>query len=284
MCRFLVYKGGPILLSELLTDPDHSLIKQSYQAKERPEPLNGDGFGLGWYVPRISQSPCVFTSVTPAWGNRNLMRLASKVDSPLLFAHIRAASPGMMVSEANCHPFQYGNMLWMHNGKIHDFFRIKRRLRRWLRDDIYDWIGGTTDSEHAFGVFLNHLPPGILQLEPEVARRTMQATIDQLNRWSEEAGIQEPCTYNFAFTDGHIVMVTRYATKGEEPETLYYSQLKKVETVEGQYQLESCEEFPNQVIIASEPVTPDDSHWKKVPANHMLILTKSLEIEISPIL
>ena len=34
--------------------------------------LNGDGFGIGWFSPdhsspRTDPSPCVFTSVTPAW-------------------------------------------------------------------------------------------------------------------------------------------------------------------------------------------------------------------------
>ena len=33
--------------------------------------LNGDGFGVGWYCPKEQQfvdpTPCVFTSITPAW-------------------------------------------------------------------------------------------------------------------------------------------------------------------------------------------------------------------------
>lgn len=33
-------------------------------------------------------------------------RLACKITSPLVFAHVRAAYPGMPVSEQNCHPFQ----------------------------------------------------------------------------------------------------------------------------------------------------------------------------------
>jgi hypothetical protein len=58
--------------------------------------------------------------------------LAQKVWSKLIFAHVRAAYPGMMVSEgiisftqanshkfkANCHPFQSGRYLWMHNGTL----------------------------------------------------------------------------------------------------------------------------------------------------------------------
>jgi predicted glutamine amidotransferase len=70
---------------------------------------------------------------------------------------LRAASPGMLVSEVNCHPFQYGKFLWMHNGWLAGFMKFKRQLRRSLSDDIYNLIQGTTDSEHAFAVFLNKL-------------------------------------------------------------------------------------------------------------------------------
>lgn len=52
--------------------------------------------------------PQVFTSITPAWNNENLNRLATKLESGVIFAHVRAAYPGMPVSEQNCHPFQWG--------------------------------------------------------------------------------------------------------------------------------------------------------------------------------
>ncbi|KAJ1628031.1 nucleophile aminohydrolase, partial [Pavlovales sp. CCMP2436] len=86
--------------------------------------VNGDGFGVGWYdeEPCTSdEEPCIFTSIQPAWNNLNLGRLARKVRSPLIFAHVRAAYPGMPVSEVNCHPFVYGRYMWMHNGSIASF-------------------------------------------------------------------------------------------------------------------------------------------------------------------
>lgn len=55
--------------------------------------------------PRALPSPTqVFTSITPAWNNENLNRLATKLESGLVFAHVRAAYPGMPVSEQNCAP------------------------------------------------------------------------------------------------------------------------------------------------------------------------------------
>jgi hypothetical protein len=63
MCRFLCYLGPEIFLSDLLYRPRNSLILQSYKSKARKEPLNGDGFGVGWYAPQSSPIPGVFTRV-----------------------------------------------------------------------------------------------------------------------------------------------------------------------------------------------------------------------------
>ena len=60
MCRFVLYLGSPILARSLLTDPTHSIIHQSFHSHERKEPLNGDGFGMAWYMPELTPEPAVF--------------------------------------------------------------------------------------------------------------------------------------------------------------------------------------------------------------------------------
>ncbi len=57
MCRFALYLGSPIHVSSLITDPANSIIHQSFHSHEREEPLNGDGFGLAWYVPELTDEP-----------------------------------------------------------------------------------------------------------------------------------------------------------------------------------------------------------------------------------
>ena len=56
----------------------------------------------------------------------NLAKLSAKIYSPLIFAHVRAAS-APPVSEINCHPFVNGRYMFMHNGHIDHFRSIKRR-------------------------------------------------------------------------------------------------------------------------------------------------------------
>ena len=69
-------------IGTLLLEPSHSLIRQSTHAAEREEPLNGDGFGVAWYVPDLSPEPGVFHSVRPAWNNPNLFNLARVTVGP----------------------------------------------------------------------------------------------------------------------------------------------------------------------------------------------------------
>lgn len=281
MCRFLIYKGPRTVIAELVTRPEHSLIHQSFKALMREEPLNGDGFGVGWYAPEASPVPALFTSLTPAWANLNLQRLAEVVATPCLFAHVRAASPGLRVSEANCHPFRYRNLLWMHNGFINEFHKIKRRLTNFLRDEYYNIVEGTTDSEHAFALFLNFLPEGKESYTLEELADAMLATIKQLNVWSEDAGVEGPSTMNFAVTDGEKVVVTRYASNTKhKPESLYYSQGARFECKDGVCSMRSPKESSEAIIVTSEPVTENKKDWVEIQPNQMLKIDRNNAVEM----
>ena len=149
MCRFIFYLGPPMPISVLVTDPHNSLIHQSFAAEDRPEPLNGDGFGLAWRTPSHSELG-LFRSLTPAWSNANLRHLSRVTQSDCILAHVRAASFGLEVSQSNCHPFTRGKFSFMHNGEIGSFCRIRRRLCALLSDDSFEGLRGSTDSEVFF--------------------------------------------------------------------------------------------------------------------------------------
>jgi glutamine amidotransferase len=147
MCRWLAYSGSPIRLEELLVNRERSLIDQSLHSRLGATTTNGDGFGVGWYDD--AGMPRLYRSTHPAWNDRNLRELAAGVSSPLFFAHIRA-STGSAIQETNTHPFRYGKWLWMHNGLIRDFSRVRRELLSVVDDEYYPSIEGTTDSEAMF--------------------------------------------------------------------------------------------------------------------------------------
>lgn len=284
MCRFLVYKGREIFMSDLLMRSEHSLILQSYKAQEREEPLNGDGFGVGWYHHDIDPVPCVFTGTQPAWSNRNLFRLSEKIQSACFFAHVRAASKGAFVSEFNCHPFQHERFLWMHNGKIADFHKIKRRLRESLNDDYYDFIQGTTDSEHAFALFLNVLGDRIDDYSITDLSEALIETIGRILDWTRAADITAPSYLNFALTDGFSVIASRYVSNPDyDPPSLYLSAGERIETKGNEYRMAPARGHPNTAIVASEPVTAEREDWRAVEKNHLMVITPELHIKESPI-
>ncbi len=287
MCRFLTYAGKPILLADLLYRPANSLIMQSHHAREREEPLNGDGFGVGWYVPEIDPGPCVQRSVTPAWSNHNLQNLATKTRASLLFAHVRAASPGMAVTEANVHPFSYDRFMWMHNGFAADFHRIKRKLRDALKDEFYNMIQGTTDSEHAFALFLNSLRTPFKETGAEEMRRALVETIALLGKLSRDEGVTSASFYNFAVTNGQTMVISRYCSaEGIKGASLHFSRGTKFECLpDGVCDMHPVAqgETAQSVIVSSERLTDDEIDWEDVPDNHTITVLPDFSVELEQI-
>src|SRR3954453_8998027 len=105
MCRWMAWHGQPVLIEELLFNTEHGLVDQSLHSRMGAETTNGDGFGLGWCG--TGDGPGVFRSMLPAGGDGNRRELASHIESPLFFSHVRAAI-GSPVREGNCHPFRHG--------------------------------------------------------------------------------------------------------------------------------------------------------------------------------
>ena len=93
--------------------------------------------------------PALFHSIEPAWNDENLRELTEPSTSPLFFGHVRAAA-GPPIQQTNCHPFRYENWLFMHNGFLAGFAKMKRDLMFAVDPSLYPRILGTTDSEVLF--------------------------------------------------------------------------------------------------------------------------------------
>jgi glutamine amidotransferase len=282
MCRLMAYKGTPVVIDKLLYQPKNSLINQSSNAREIEEPLNGDGFGVGWYVPEVNYEPITFVSVNPAWNNRNLRNLAPKVKTDCMIAHVRAASVGD-VSESNCHPFQYKNILMAHNGGVEEFGKIKRHIREPLTDELYNWIKGQTDSEHIFALLLNNLFQKHQSISPEAVADSFEKTFRDLKKLMLDNGIKEPAYLNMVFTNGLFLVATRYVSDPkEEPLTMYHSEGGRFVVENGDTRLEAAQDDDNAVLVVSEKLT-DDKDWTMLPPNHLVIVEQSLNVRVRPI-
>ena len=281
MCRLVAYLGVKVMLERVLVKPQNSLVMQSLNAQETTIHTNGDGFGLGWYAPEINERPALFSSIFPAWNDRNLLHLTSKIISPCFFAHVRAASVGG-INPLNCHPFNHGKWLLMHNGEIANFMMVKRHLRRMLDDEFYHWIQGETDSEHIFALFLQ-LAKGKDLSDFSVVTSTFEDTIAEINYLVSIYGSSEPSYLNVCLTDGQRMIACRYCSdKQTEPLSLHYFAGCSTEE-KANYQAQQSNQKTDFVLISSEKLSDFDEGWEVVPTNHLVLIDKDLSIQTKAI-
>ena len=279
MCRFALYLGSPIRVSSLITEPSNSIIHQSFHSHERKEPLNGDGFGLAWYVPELTDEPALFKDVSPAWNNANLLQLARVTRTPCLLAHVRAASPGLSVSRLNCHPFARGPFAFMHNGTVGGFRSIARVLKSALSDDAYHWIQGSTDSEVLFAIFLDHYARSTTENPLERTIGALTRTIAQVEAVSKDEGVKEPSLLNLAVTDGKCAVVSRYISREpDKANSLYVHSGSRYECAGGICRMAPASKGNLAVIVASEPLS-DDPGWQPIAPNHLTVVHEDLHVE-----
>lgn len=282
MCRLIAYLGHEVLLQNVLVDPVNSLIKQSLKARESEYPTNGDGFGVGWYAPQIDETPALFTSIFPAWNDRNLLNLAAKIESPCFFGHVRAASAGG-VTPYNCHPFVNGKWMFMHNGSINDFIQIKRHIRHLLDDDVYNWIKGDTDSEHIFALFIQMSKGRDLTAFDAVAQLTHDV-FGKLHQVMAEFGTLGNSFLNICITDGTRILATRYCSdKRFKPESMHYAIGNRYVLKNKEYRMLRQKGPPQCVLVASEMLNDFSKDWKEIPEHHILMVKENLEFDIRPL-
>ncbi len=242
MCRWITYLGPPIYLEKLIYEPENSLVRQSLSARRTRVPTNGDGSGIGWYGAR--DLPGLYRETRPAWNDPNLRSLAHQIQSRLFFAHVRA-STGTATSIANCHPFSFGKWMFMHNGQIGSYERVRRPLDAMISDDVYNARVGTTDSEAFFYLLFSQN----VDKDPIAA---LAKTVGVVLRHMEAARITEPFRMTAALTDGETLYALRYATDPDPP-SLFFS------TAGG------------PLMVVSEPLDAEEGNWNAVENAHILV-------------
>jgi predicted glutamine amidotransferase len=252
MCRWIAYRGHDIALEDYVTVPEHSLTAQSLAALESTASTNGDGFGLGWYGKH--PEPGLYHETRPAWSDENLRYLCRHLHSHLFFAHVRAAT-GTAVTRQNCHPFASGRWMFMHNGFVGSWNRLRRKVESLIPDALYPSRVGTTDSE---AVFLAMMGAG-LEVNPLGAAH---ATLSRLCALVNEQGHRERLRFTSALTNGRDLYAFRFA-ENDTANSLYFR------------------EESGEVVVVSEPLDRTGT-WNEVPSNHLLIARHECSAEVIP--
>ena len=262
MCRLLGYVGAPIQLDNLLYKPEHSLIVQSYQPQEMTSGVvNADGFGIGWHDRTKTNLPYVYKNILPIWSDLNLPEIARYVKANCLLGYIRSATPGSPVDLLNCQPFSHQDLLFVHNGFIENFREtLYRPIRNLLNDEAYQFVKGSTDSEHILALIMHHL-----QSNPQsTVEQVIQVVLIQLN---EMANIyQTELSANLMLVDGDRLIASRYSNREQSP-TLYW--------------IRDDLNYPDAVIVASEPMF--EGNWNSCPENSILTVEPNLEVCINSV-
>ncbi len=209
---------------------------------------------MGWYG--IHPEPGLYREIRPAWSDDNLRYLCRHLHSQLFFAHVRAAT-GTAVTRPNCHPFASGRWMFMHNGFVGGWSRLRRRVEALIPDALYPTRVGTTDSE---AVFLAIMGEGIGD-PVEATARTLARITDFIN----ERPASDRLRFTAALTNGEDLYAFRYAVN-DRANTLYYRESER------------------GIVIVSEPLDRDHSNWTAVPENHVLVAPLDRPAYVRPFL
>jgi glutamine amidotransferase len=235
MCRHLAYLGRPTPLRDLVIDPPHSLLRQSWEPRRQAHgKLNADGFGVGWYA-EGDPMPARYRRESPMWTDRSFPDVARVVRSGAILAAVRSATAGMAGGEAAVAPFCTGRYLFSHNGAVTGWPRSIAQLTADLGDPELMAMEAVTDSALLWLVVHQRLADG---------ERMAEALGNTVRLAAATAGGR----LNLLLTDGRSIAATTWG------DTLCWRA-----SADG-------------VVVASEPYD-DEPGWVNVPDRSLLVAT-----------
>jgi glutamine amidotransferase len=157
----------------------------------------------------------------------------------------------------NCHPFACGRWLFMHNGVIGHWSRLRRKVEGLIPDHVYGSRIGTTDSE---AVFLAIMGAGG-DRDPVGATTHVLATLTDMVSTKD---YQEPLRFTAALANGRDLYAFRYSAN-DQANSLYYR------------------ESAGNVVVVSEPLDDQRAHWKPVPPGYVVIAQAEKPVRLEPL-
>jgi glutamine amidotransferase len=285
MCRALLYLGQPVLLDNLLYQPDSALIRQSYMPKML-HMLNLAGFGLRAWDPQSNnpKQPYAYYSQSLPVFDRNLQNLAQKIRPSCVLAHVRgvAYSTRVEISLQNVHPFHFAGvpLVLAHNGDLADFARMKPLLLAHIRPEFLAQIHGTTDSEWIYALLVSRFSGSLENLEEKPLFDAIQDTLEIIREARARLGIALSSSVNLFIANGRQLAAARYCFdfgcyRTEDPAkvheanlnflSLWYTLGRDYALRDGEWQMTGGAENADSIIVASEPLTKDTSAWVELP-------------------
>ena len=285
MCRALLYLGSPVLLDNLLFQPDSALIRQSYMPKML-HMLNLAGFGMrAWDGSSHDPAkPYAYGSPSLPVFDRNLKNLAEKVRAGCVLAHVRgvAYSTTVEISLQNVHPFHFEGLPWSlaHNGDLAGIAEMRPLLAKHLTPQFARAIRGTTDSEWIYALFVSQLEDPWAEAREEQVFAAIDRTLEIIREARAALGISLSSSVNLFIANGSQLAALRYCFdfgryRTEDPAkvheanmnylSLWYTLGSGYDLHEGEWRMAGGAERADSIIVASEPLTKDTAAWVVLP-------------------
>jgi predicted glutamine amidotransferase len=297
MCRALLYLGQPVLLDNLLFQPDSALIRQSYMPKML-HMLNLAGFGMrAWSrSSHLPEQPWSYGVTTLPVFDRNLKAMAEKIEVESLLAHVRGVPyhTRVEISPQNVHPFQFPGvpLALAHNGDLADIERMRPLMVRHIRPRYLSAIRGTTDSEWIYALLLSCFddgPQDDFLLDSRSLVKAIRRLIGILRALRAELSITISSSMNLFLASRNQIAALRYCFDfgryhTADPTRVHEANLNYLSlwyTLGGHYGLHEGEwcmqggTSADSVIIASEPLSRDIHRWVEVPEYGLLVVDGS---------
>lgn len=292
MCRALLYLGEPVLLDNLLFQPDSALVRQSYMPKML-HLLNLAGFGMRAWDPSSRQPDLPFSYASDALPvfDRNLKGLAEKIAASCVLAHVRGVPyhTRAEIAAQNVHPFQFEGvpLALAHNGDLARFPEMKPLLARHVKPEFARQIRGSTDSEWIYAVLVSQLKDPYARPAPGELHDALAGALAVIREVRADLGIDTASPVNLFLTDGTQLAAARYCFDfgcfPRDPAdfvaghatyySLWYTAGRDYGLHGGEWKMTGGSGNATSVLIASEPLTRDTDAWVEVPEYSVLHAT-----------
>ncbi|WP_371619038.1 ergothioneine biosynthesis protein EgtC [Streptomyces sp. NBC_00454] len=240
MCRHFAYLGPPVTLGRLLSEPEHSLVRQSWAPRHQHHgTVNADGFGIGWYA-EGDPVPARYRRAGPIWGDLSFADLARVVRSGAVLAAVRDATRAGADGEAAAAPFAEGPWLFSHNGSVRDWPDAAAPVAASLPPQELLSLAARTDSALLWALVLHRLRKG------DALGAALAAPVRELAEAAPGSRL------NLLLTDGRAIAATAWG------DSLWYL----------------ADAAAQRTVVASEPYD-DDPRWTEVPDRTLLTATRT---------
>ncbi|MFE5534681.1 ergothioneine biosynthesis protein EgtC [Streptomyces sp. NPDC056492] len=247
MCRHIAFVGLEIPLARLLTEPEHCLVRQSWEPRrQRHGTVNADGFGVGWYA-EGDPVPARYRRSGPVWGDANFADLARVVRTRAALAAVRDATVFGADGEAAAAPFAAGPWLFSHNGAVRDWPDAAAPLAASLPPAELLSLAASTDSALVWALVQHRLQHG------DDLGTALAEPVREL------AAAAPGSRLNLLLTDGVGIAATAWG------DSLWY-------LADAQAQ---------RTVVASEPYD-DDARWCEVP-DRTLLTARATRVDLTPL-